>query len=255
MTTTRTKFLMCAVVIGGSMTIGTGVQAYWGDPWAGPWAESGRGGAPWSEPGWDTGPWSEPGWDTGPWPEPGWGRGAWPERSYPYSGFGAARDRTHQRQSAMRDHKAAMQAVARMLSGRRAFDRAEAIRLARDIEATAGENLVRSFRPGDWRMSPLSRARIGSDMETFKAYADALQEAAGELADELEKQPTTEDIRAGRAWSPNWRRSGWGPGVIGGPYSRWRNQGGAVTRGALEAYNKLRATCQGCHANFRSAWH
>lgn len=229
MTTIRIRFLIHAVLIGGSMTIGTGVQAYWGDPWA------------------------EPGWGSAPWSEPGWGGGAWPERSYPYSGYGAARDRTHQRQSAMRDHKAAMQAVARMLSGRRAFDRAEAIRLAREIEESAGENLVRSFSPGDWRRSPLSRARIGNDMETFKANADALKQAAGELADELEKQPTPEDMRAGRAWSPNWRRSSWGRGMAG-PYSPWRNEGGAVTRGAFDAYNKLRATCYNCHANFRSPW-
>jgi cytochrome c556 len=153
----------------------------------------------------------------------------------------------------MHDHKAAMQSVARMLSGRRTFDRAEAIGLAREIEASAGENLVQLFKPGDWRKSPLSRARIGDDMETFKAYAEALKEAAGELADELEKQPSAEDIRAGRAWSPDWRRSRRGGGM-GGPYSRWRNEGGAVTKEVFDAYTKLPATCRGCHANFRSPW-
>jgi cytochrome c556 len=153
----------------------------------------------------------------------------------------------------MQDHKAAMQSVTRMLSGRRSFDRAEAIGLAREIEAGAGENLARLFKPGDWRRSPLSRARIRDDMDTFTANAEALKKAAGELADELEKLPSAEDIRAGRAWSPDWRRSrhGWGRG---GPYSyaRWRNESEAVTKGVFDAFTKLQATCYGCHVNFRS---
>ena len=233
MTTRRIKFLIGAALVGGTMTVGAGAQAYWGDPWGGPG----------SEPDWGGGPWSEPDWGGSPWSEPG----------YPYGGYGPSLDRTHERQSEMHDHKAAMQSVARMLSGRRTFDRAEAIGLAREIEASAGENLVRLFKPGDWRRSPLSRARIRDDMETFKVYAEALKEAAGELADELEKQPSAEDIRAGRAWSPDWRgsRRGWS---MGDRYSRWRNEGGAVTKGVFDAYTKLRATCQGCHANFRSPW-
>ena len=214
MTTRRIKFLIGAALVGGTMTVGAGAQAYWGDP---------RGG-----------PWSEPG--------------------YPYSsGYGPGLDRTHERQSEMHDHKAAMQSVARMLSGRRTFDRAEAIGLAREIEASAGENLVPLFKASDRRRSPLSRARIGDDMETFKAHAEALKEAAGELADELEKQPSAEDISAGRAWSQDWRRSRRGGGM-GDPYSRWRNEGGAVTKEVFDAYTKLRATCHGCHANFRSPW-
>jgi hypothetical protein len=90
-------------------------------------------------------------------------------------------------------------------------------------------------------------------METFKANAEALQEAAGELADELEKQPGAEDIRAGRAWSPDWRRSrrAWG---MGGPYGGWSNDRGVVTTGVFDAYTRLQATCYGCHANFRSPW-
>ena len=90
-------------------------------------------------------------------------------------------------------------------------------------------------------------------METFEAHAEALEEAADELADELEKQPSAEDIRAGRAWSPDWRRSRRGGGM-GDPYSRWRNEGDAVTKEVFDAYTKLRATCNGCHANFRSPW-
>ncbi len=226
MTISRIKFLIGAALVGGTMTIGAGAQA-WGDPWGGPW--------------------SEPGWGGGPWSEPGRGGGPWSESGYPYSGYGLALDRMHERQQGMRDHRAAMQSVARMLSGRRAFDRAKAIGLARAIEASAGENLVQLFQPGDWRSSPLSRARIGGDdLETFKANAEALKEAAGELANALEKQSSAEDIRAGHAWSPHWG--------TGGPYRGWRNEGGAVTQQVFDAYTKLRATCHGCHANFRSAW-
>jgi cytochrome c556 len=223
MTTGKIKFLIGAALVGGAMTVGAGAQAYWGDP----------GGGPWTEPGWRGGPWSE--------------------RGYPYSGYRPGLDRTHERQGEMHDHKAAMQSVARMLSGRRSFDRAEAIGLAREIEASAGENLVQLFEPGDQRRSPLSRARIGENMEIFKAHAEALKQTAGALADELEKQPSGEDIMAGRAWSPDWRRSrrAWG---MADPYGRWRDENAAVTRDVFMAFERLQATCYGCHANFRSPW-
>jgi cytochrome c556 len=141
-----------------------------------------------------------------------------------------------------------MKSLDRMLSGRRNFDRAEAIGLTREIEASAGENLTRLFESdGNWQRSQLTRARIGDDMRIFKSHAIALQWAAGELADQLEKQPSAEDIRTGRAWSPDRRR--------GGPYrSRWRNEDGALTREVFDAYTNLRDTCNGCHANFRTAW-
>jgi cytochrome c556 len=229
------KFLIGAALVGGTMTIAAGAQAYWGAPWGGPW----------SEPGWGGGPWTEPGWGGGPWTEPGWGGGPWAEPDYPYSGYGQALDRTHARQREMRDHRAAMRSVARMLAGQRSFDRAKAIGLAREIEASSGENLMQLFQPGDWQMSPLSRARIGDDMETFEARAEALKEAAAALADALEKQPGGEATRAGRPVTP-----GWG---IAGPYSR-RGELGAVTPQVFEAYTTLRATCHGCHADFRSAW-
>lgn len=216
MTTSRIKFLIGAALVGGTMTITAGAQAYWGAPWGGPW--------------------SEPGWGGGPWTEPG----------YPFSAYGPALDRTHARQREMRDHRAAMRSVARMLAGQRRFDRAKAIGLAREIEASSGENLMQLFQSGDRQRSPLSRARIGDDMETFKARAEALKEAAAALADALEQQPAGEAVRAGRAFSPNWG--------VGGPYSRRRGEGGAVTPQVFEAYTKLRATCHGCHADFRSAW-
>ena len=236
MTTSRMKFLIGVAFVGGTLTVGTGAQGYWGGPWGGPW----------SEPGWDAGPWGEPGGGAGPWAEPGWGGAPWAEPGYPYSGHGAALDRMHARQRDMRDHRAAMQSVARMLSGERRFDRAKAIGLAREIEASAGANMAQLFRPGESQRTPLSRARIGEEMEAFKTQAEALKAAAGELADALEKQPAADDIRAGRAWSPDWG--------MGGRHARWRGEGGAVTPQVFDAYTKLRATCHGCHANFRSSW-
>ena len=215
MTTTRIKLLIYVALISGTMTLGAGAQAYWGGPWGNSWG--------------------------GPW----YGSG------YPHRGYDLARDRTHERQREMHDHKAAMQSVARMLSGKRTFDRAEAIGLAREIEASAGENLTRLFRPGDSRRSPLSRARV-DDMDTFKANAEALKLAAGQLADELEKQPSGKDIRTGQAMLPGWQRSTrWG---AGGPYSRGRNQGGAVTKGVFDAYTRVLGTCNGCHGDFRTPW-
>ena len=216
MTTSRIKFLIGAALVGGTMTITAGAQAYWGGPWGGPWSE------------------------------PGWGGGRWTEPGYPFSGYGPALDRTHARQREMRDHRAAMRSVARMLSGQRRFDRAKAIGLAREIEASSGENLVQLFQSGNWQSSPLSRARVGDDMESFKARAEALKEAAAALADALEKQPVGEGIRVGRAYSPDWG--------MGGPYSRRRGEGGALTPQVFDAYTQLRATCHGCHADFRSAW-
>lgn len=223
MNTTRIKFLINVALIGGTMTLGASAQAYWGAPWGGPW-----GGGPSGGP-----------WGGGPWHGPG----------YPSRGYDLARDRTHERQREMHDHKAAMQSVARMLSGQRTFDRAEAVDLVREIESSAGENLTRLFKSGDSRRSPLSRARV-DDMETFKANAEALKEAAGELADELEKEPRAEDIRSGQAMLPGRDRSM--HRGMGDRYSRGRSEGGAVTTEVYGAFTKLLGTCNGCHENFRT---
>ncbi len=216
MTINGSKSLLGAALVVGVMTLGAGAQAYWDDPRGGPWSERGPGGGPWSEP------------------------------APPYSRYGPAPDRTRERQIQMRDHSTAMQSLVRMLSGRRAFNRAEAIGLARQIEASAGENLTQMFKPGgNWRRSPLSRARVGDDMDVFKHHAIAMMWAAGELADQLEKQPSAEDIRTGRAWSPDWGRG-----------DTWRSRGrsdrAALTGEVFTAYNNLKATCSNCHANFRT---
>ena len=101
------RFLISSAFLGVTVTIGASAQAYWGGPWGGP------------------------------------GRG--PAYGYGHPGP-ADLDRTHQRQSRMRDHRAAMQDLGNMLSGRRNFNRVEAVQLAREIEASSGENLVAECR-------------------------------------------------------------------------------------------------------------
>lgn len=212
----KLRILLGAAVFGGALTFGTGASAYWGGPWGvGPW-----GGTPYS----------------------------------PYGAYGG-RDLTHERQADMRDHQSAMRDVGRMLSGRRPFDRAEATRLAREIEASAGENLWRLFRPGDWREGSRSTSIIWGNMDTFKSHAEALKAAAGNLADELEKRPSSEDYAEGGAVVPDWRGRYGATPWEGGPHGRWGNRGGAVTRDVYDAYLKLQDTCDGCHRNFRSPWH
>jgi cytochrome c556 len=151
----------------------------------------------------------------------------------------------------MRDHEAAMQSVARMLSGRRSFDREDAVALVREIEASAGENLASLFKPGDADKSPLSRASI-DDMDTFRANADALKAAAAELADALEKEPGAEEVRTGQALSPGRDRAMYRG--MGDRYSRGRVEGGVITPEVLAAFTNLMGTCDGCHENFRTPW-
>ena len=74
----------------------------------------------------------------------------------------------------------------------------------------------------------------------------------GELAAELGKEPSAEDIRTGQAMSPGWNcsmRRG-----VGGTYGRGRSEGGAVTMEVYSAFTKLLGTCNGCHENFRTFW-
>jgi cytochrome c556 len=214
MTNIRIRYIVGAAVLGGMMAIGTSANAYWGGPRTAPWSGSG----------------------------------------YPGGGYPQGFDRMHQRQTTMQNHKSAMHAVGRMLAGQRNFDRAEAIRLARAIQASAGEDMMNMFKPGDQRGNPLSRAMIGENMAAFGAQAEAMEQAAGDLADALETQPSPEDIWAGRAWSADWYRSRGNRGRRGpyGAYGGPDYDNDAVTMEALGAYNRLRATCHGCHAGFRS---
>ena len=154
------------------------------------------------------------------------------------------------RQQLMRNHGHAMDELADMIDGRRRFDRLKATKLAREIEAGAGENMWRLYPPESVD-APGSRTAppIWGNFETFKANANALKQTAGALADELEKRPTPADVQEG-VWVP---RYGSGLG------NRWGQRGGDVTQEAIAEYIRLGRICTVCHLNFRTSrygrWH
>ena len=179
-----------------------------------------------------------------------WGGGPYGHRS------GAM---THDRQILMTEHGNTMRKIKRMFDGRRTFDRTEATKAAREIEAGAGENLWRLYAPGSRGMGSRSAPTVWGSFDTFKSHAEALKAAARDLADALEERPTAKDWQSGQAFMPprSARRFGpWGgPWGGGGPYDRWGQQGGGISTEAIAAFNKLKAVCHDCHANFRfSRW-
>ncbi|MBF0130756.1 MAG: cytochrome c, partial [Alphaproteobacteria bacterium] len=151
------------------------------------------------------------------------------------------------RKNLMRDHGSAMRRLSLMFDGRGGFDRREATKLARTVEAGAGENLWRLYAPGS--VAPGSRATpwMWEDFDSFKNNAEALKTAAGDLADALEKRPTADDYAEGRAWVPAY------PHGLRGPWDNgeWGADGGGLTRDALDRFDTLADTCTACHVNYR----
>ena len=154
------------------------------------------------------------------------------------------------RQQLMRNHGHAMDDLEAMIDGRRRFDRLEATKLAREIEAGAGENMWRLYPPASVA-APGSRTAppIWGNFETFKANANALKQTAGALADHLEKRPGPADVQEG-VWVPR-RSPGFG--------NVWGREGGDITHEAIAEYIRLGRICTVCHLNFRtsrySRWH
>ena len=148
------------------------------------------------------------------------------------------------RQKLMRNHGHAMDDLNAIIEGRRRFARLEATKLAREIEAGAGENMWRLYAPASVT-APGSRTAppIWGNFETFKANANALKETAGALADQLEKRPTSTDYQEG-VWVPR-RSSGYG--------NRWGQRGGDITQGAIAEYVRLGRICTVCHLDFRTS--
>ena len=149
------------------------------------------------------------------------------------------------RQKLMRNHGHAMDELENIIEGRKRFDRLEATRLAREIEAGAGENMWRLYEPASVA-APGSRAAppIWGNFETFKANANALKLTAGALADELEKRPTQTDFYQEGVWVPP-RSSGLG--------NLWGQRGGDMTHEAIAEYVRLGRICTVCHLNFRTS--
>jgi cytochrome c556 len=139
----------------------------------------------------------------------------------------------------MSSHNEAMNDLADMLYGGYRFDREEAIKLAREIEAASGSNLMRYFHPGAIATegSRTTPAFWGNEA-TFKVNADALKAAARALAEELEKRPEKEKAvypSQGRRYYPRWRDLESDP-VSPEVWTKFKNVG---------------STCQSCHRGFR----
>lgn len=149
------------------------------------------------------------------------------------------------RQKLMRNHGHAMDDLEQIIEGRKRFDRLEATKLAREIEAGAGENMWRLYEPDSVAVrGSRTAAPIWGNFETFKANANALKQSAGALADQLEKRPTSSDYQQEGVWVPP-RSSGFG--------NLWGQRGGDMTREAIAEYIRLGRICTVCHLNFRTS--
>lgn len=143
------------------------------------------------------------------------------------------------RQRTMDRHDETMAQLNELLYGRYGFDRAVAIKLARNIELSSGSALTGNFHPASVttfssRMAPT----LWGNEQAFKANAQALQAAANDLAKELEKQPTAEQ---GAVYLPQRSTS----------YDREKPQTIAVSAKIWEKFNTLSNVCASCHRSFR----
>ncbi len=147
---------------------------------------------------------------------------------------------TYERQNMMRDHAWAMQDLAAMFEGRRAFDREEAVRLANEIEKGLGDSLIGQYAPGavvaGSRTAPWTWRNFGA----FRGYAEAARQSSARLAEALAKKP------GGQEQQGTWMAQG-GPGY-GRPGYR---QGELISLEAIQEYSRLNATCHSCHLSFR----
>lgn len=164
-----------------------------------------------------------------------WYGDAW---SRPY-GSGAV---TYERQSVMRDHGWAMQDLASMFEGRRAFNRDEAVRLARRLEATLGDEMLKNFAPGTRVAGSRVTPWVWRDFGAFRGYAISAKQAASDLASALEQAPTSNQLEHRDAWMTS-RHPAMG---------RWSHlSDDMVSIQAIQAYTRLNANCHSCHAMFR----
>lgn len=147
-----------------------------------------------------------------------------------------------QRQEMMGDHRDALNELSAMLYGGKGFDRAEAVRLARRIQAGSGVTLLKNFHPGAIATSG-SRAlpSIWNNQKAFKANADALGAAAGALAEALAKRPLPDNaiLLPRRDVAFGCKDDDQACAKVPVDPSVW------------EKFNNLSATCEGCHTGFR----
>ena len=150
---------------------------------------------------------------------------------------------TYERQNMMRDHAWAMQDLAAMFEGRRAFDREEAVRLANEIENGLGDGLIGQTAPGavvaGSRTAPWTWRNFGA----FRGYAEAARQASARLAEALAKEPGDQEVQQRGAWVAQG-----GPGFA----RRGYRQGDLISIEAIQEYSRLNATCHSCHVSFRA---
>jgi len=184
------------------------------------------------------------------WGYPNWGSiynpGYAPPANYYYR-RPSSYDRSNmvrKRQRMMDTHDETMDQLSELLYGRYGFDRAQAIKLTRKIEAASSYALTDNFHPST---VTTSRSRttpfLWGNEQTFKANAHALQSAARALAKELEKQPTAEE---GAIYLPKRSRS----------FDRLKEpETVPVSAGIWEKFNTVSNVCSSCHRSFRrSSW-
>jgi cytochrome c556 len=150
---------------------------------------------------------------------------------------------TYERQNTMRHHAWAMDDLAAMLSGRRTFDRAEAVRLAHELEAGFGPELLRDYAPGTWVAGSRTAPWTWDRFARFDAYAKSAKQSADRLAQALAQTVSADDAQAGNLWlAPDLMRR---RGMLG------RHPEVLVSADAMREYDRLNAMCRSCHALFR----
>lgn len=164
-----------------------------------------------------------------------WGGNPWYQRY----GSGQA---TYERQNLMRHHGWSMQELSSMFEGRRAFDRDEAVRLARELEAGLGEAMLHNFSPGTRVAGSRVSPWVWRDFGAFRGYAIGAGQAAGRLAEALAEAPDSDEISQQGVWLTSRR-------PVPGRFSHLRDD--QVSMDAIRAYNQLDATCRSCHMGFR----
>lgn len=149
---------------------------------------------------------------------------------------------TYERQNEMRRHGWSMQDLAAMFEGRRAFNRDEAVRLARELESGLGDEMLANFAPGTRVAGSRVAPWVWRDFGAFRGYATGSRQAAADLAEALENAPTGDEVQQQGAWMTS-RRPGHGC------WAHLRDD--RVSLQAIQAYSKLNANCHSCHMLFR----
>ena len=153
---------------------------------------------------------------------------------------------TYERQNMMRDHGYSMRELANMLEGRRAFNRGEAVRFARELEAGFDDSLIGNYAPGSWAAGSRTLPWTWDHFGAFKGYAEAARQSSARLAEALNTAPTSQDMQQKGVWIPSPRLGHGRPG---------HQRGDLISLEAVQEYGRLNATCHSCHMLFRgSRW-